>query len=54
MLLGIPLGILRLPARLSPNRALDYYQGKGDWIDFLKDLEPFPVSRQLEESVFSR
>ena len=54
MLLGIPLGMLRLPVRRSPNQALDYYQGEGDWMDFLEELEPFHVSSQLEESVFSR
>lgn len=45
MLLGIPIGILRLLARRSPNQALDYYQAEGDWMDFLGDLEPFPVLR---------
>lgn len=29
------LGTLRLPARRSPNRALDYYQGESHWMDFL-------------------
>lgn len=32
---GNTLGILRVPARRFPNRALDYYQGEGDWMDFL-------------------
>ena len=30
------LGILRLPDRRSPIRALHYYQGEGDWMDFLE------------------
>ena len=36
------------------NRALDCYQGEGDWMDFPEDLEPSPLSKQLENSVFSR